>query len=324
MSSSEVLRAAGDWMRNPAVAAVAGAIALLAVGQSVAPGFASGGQLVSQLTVAAILAVVAAGQTLVVIGGQEGIDLSVGTVMSLSALIAGNIMAGDNAMLLPATLGVIVIGAAVGLANGLGVTLLRIPPLVMTLGTAGVVTGLLVVLTQGQTSGAAAPLLSTLVVRPLVLGLPGMLYAWIILMVSVHLLLHSTRYGINLYAIGTNELAARLSGVPVTFTRVCAYALSGALAAFGGVLLLGYTGTVFVAAGEQYVLPSVIAVVLGGTALSGGKGSYFGTVAGAIFLTVLTALLTTLSVAPAERQVVFGLTLLAFMMVYGREARLRA
>jgi ribose transport system permease protein len=72
------------------------------------------------------------------------------------------------------------------------------------------------------------------------------------------------------------------------------------------------------------VLPSVIAVMLGGTALSGGKGSYFGTVAGAIFLTVLTALLTTLSVAPAERQVVFGLTLLAFMMVYGREARLRA
>jgi ribose transport system permease protein len=186
-----------------------------------------------------------------------------------------------------------------------------------------VVTGLLVVLTQGQTSGSAAPILQTLVVRPLVFGLPGMLFAWVILMGLIHLLLRSTRYGINLYAIGTNDYAARLSGVPVILTRVLAYGLSGALAAFGGVLLLGYTGTVFVAAGEQYVLPSVIAVVLGGTSLAGGNGSYFGTVAGAIFLTVLTALLTTLNVAPAERQVIFGVTLLVFMMVYGREAKLR-
>jgi ribose transport system permease protein len=318
-----LLRISADWLRNPAVAAAFGAMALLVVGQAVSPGFASGGQLVSQLTVAAILAVVAAGQTLVVIGGREGIDLSVGTVMSLSALVAGNLMAGDNAMVLPALAAVVAIGGAIGIVNGLGVTLLRIPPLVMTLGIAGVVTGLLVVLTQGQTSGSAAPILQTLVVRPLVFGLPGMLFAWVILMGLIHLLLRSTRYGINLYAIGTNDYAARLSGVPVILTRVLAYGLSGALAAFGGVLLLGYTGTVFVAAGEQYVLPSVIAVVLGGTSLAGGNGSYFGTVAGAIFLTVLTALLTTLNVAPAERQVIFGVTLLVFMMVYGREAKLR-
>jgi ribose transport system permease protein len=308
---------------NPAFATVVGCILMLVIGEIVSPGFASLKQIVAQLTVAAILAIVAAGQGFAVLAGREGIDLSIGSVMSLAALLAGNMMGGQDAGVLPALLVAVAAGLAVGTFNGLGITLLRIPPLVMTLGTAGVVTGLLVVLTQGQTSGSAAPMLSNFVAKPLVLGLPGILMIWLLLILGLHCLLRSTRFGFNLYAIGSNDYAAGLSGVRVIPMRIAAYALAGAFAGFGGFLLLGYTGTVFVGAGEQYVLPSVIAVVIGGTALSGGRGSYSGTAAGAIFLTLLTAFLTTLSIEPAARQALFGLTLLAFMIAYGRERALR-
>lgn len=310
-------------LAGPALTAAAAALVLLVAGQIVSPGFASPDQIVRQLTVASILGLVAAGQNLVVLGGREGIDLSVGGVMSLAALLAGNVMAGSDAMVLPALGAVIAVGLVVGLCNGFGITALRIPPLVMTLGTAGVIAGLLVVLTRGRTSGSAAPLLVSVVTQPLVFGLPGILLIWAGLGILLTALLARTRFGVNLAAVGTNDYAADLAGIPVRATRIVAYALSGALSGIAGLMLLGYTGTVFVGAGEQYVLPSVIAVVIGGTALSGGQGGYAGTAAGAVFLTLLTALLTTINVDPAMRQVIFGGVLILFMAAYGREAPAR-
>ncbi len=305
---------------NPVVAIAIGIALMLGVGEWVAPGFASLKQIAAQLAIASILAIVAAGQGLVILSGREGIDLSVGTVMSLAALVSGNIMMGTDAWTLPALGGAMAVGLAVGLFNGAGVALIRIPPLVMTLGTSGVITGLLVVLTQGRTSGAASPVLQTFIGQPFFLGLPGIIYVWALLILAVHLVLTSTRYGINLYAVGSNDVAAGLSGVRVRWTRVLTYGLSGMLAGFGGFLLLGYTGTVFVGAGEQFILPSVIAVVIGGTSLAGGKGSYNGTALGAVFLTLLTAFLTTMNIEPAARQALFGLILIGFMIAYGREA----
>jgi ribose transport system permease protein len=316
--------AALQWLRHsPAAGTVLGVVLILVVGAIASPGFVSPQQLIGQLTVAAILAIVAAGQGFVVLAGKEGIDLSLGSVMSLAALLAGNVMRGHDAGI-PLAIGVaLAVGLAVGAINGLGVTLLRIPPLVMTLGSAGVIAGLLVVLTQGQTSGSAAPALVSFTTQPTAIGLPGVLVFWALLMLAVHLLLRHTRVGINLYAIGSNSTAAALSGVSVRLTRIAAYAVAGGLAALGGVILLGYSGTVFVGAGEQYVLPSVIAVVVGGTSLAGGRGNYFGTSIGAVFLTLLTGLLTTLEIGPAQRQVVFGLALISFLAVYGRERSLR-
>ena len=139
---------------NPVLAIVIGTLVMLAAGEAIAPGFASVRQISGQRTVAAILGIVAAGQGLVILSGREGIDLSVASVMSLAALTAGNVMGGDTALILPALGASLAIGVGVGLFNGLGVAVLRIPPLVMTLGTAGVITGLLVVLTQGQRPAA--------------------------------------------------------------------------------------------------------------------------------------------------------------------------
>lgn len=311
-------------LRQPLVVAGLVIIALLALGEMLSPGFASPGQIVSQLVIAAILGTVAAGQNLVILGGREGIDLSVGALVSMGAVIAGNVMQGDNAMIVPALAATLAVTGGIGLINGLGVTLFRIPPLVMTLGMMGVVQGALVVITHGVPSGDAAPALMSLVVEPLVFGIPGVVLLWALVAVVVILLLRRTRFGYRVYAIGSNETAAALCGIPVRLIRSLLFALSGAFAGLAGVFLLGYTGNSFIGVGEQYMLPSIIAVVIGGTSLAGGIGGYAGTIAGAIVLTLLNSILITLQLEAWGRQMVFGATLLVLMLFYGRQRRLRS
>jgi len=310
-------------LKRPLAVALLAILVLLAAGEMISPGFASWRQIVSMVTIAGVLGVVAAGQNLVILSGHEGIDLSVGGIVSFGAFLAGNLMQQTDARILPAVLAVMVVTFAIGLANGLGVTVLRVPPLVMTLGMFGVVKGGLVLLTRGIPSGRAAPLLQAAVIRPLLLGLPGIVFIWAALGLALTLMLRRTTFGLSLYAIGTNERTAAVAGVPVLRTRALAFGLSGLLAGLTGILLLGYTGNVFVGAGDQYALPSIIAVVIGGTSLAGGAGSYVGTMAGAVFLVVLQSILTTLSIPEFGRQVIYGLTLLALMLIYGRQRRLR-
>lgn len=310
-------------LKQPLSIAVVAILALLAAGELLSPGFASPRQIVTLLTIAALLGVVAAGQNLVILGGREGIDLSVGGIISFAAFLAGNIMQQQDAYLAQALLIVLCVSFLIGLATGLGVTLLRIPPLVMTLGMLGVVQGGLVLLTRGVPSGRAAPTLSRIVSDPILFGLPGILFIWILVGVALTLMLRRTTFGFNVYAIGTNEPAAALAGVPVRRTRALLFALSGLLSGLTGILLLGYTEYVFVGAGDQYMLPSIIAVVIGGTSLAGGSGGYVGTMAGAIVLVLLQSILTTLNIPPFGRQIVFGVTLLGLMLLYGRQRRLR-
>ncbi|HEY9348489.1 MAG TPA: ABC transporter permease, partial [Inquilinus sp.] len=262
------MRALPQALKDPLAIAGAVILLLLAAGEALSPGFAAPRQVVSQLVIAALLGVVAAGQTLVILGGREGIDLSVGGMIGLGALVAGNVMQGQDGMILPAVLAAGGACFLAGLLNGAGVTLLRIPPLVMTLGMAGVLQGLLVVLTRGQPSGNAAPALTGFIVRPVLLGLPGMLLAWAAMGVLMWLFLRRTRAGLSIYAVGSNEEAARLSGVPVARTRILLFGLSGLFAGLTGVFVLGYTSSVFIGVGTAYVLPSIIAVVIGGTALA--------------------------------------------------------
>lgn len=311
-------------LRDPLLVALAVIVLLLGFGEAISPGFAGSRQVVGQLVIAALLGLVAAGQNLVILGGREGIDLSVGAMIGLGALIAGNLMQGDNGAILPALGAVAGVTFLIGAINGLGVTALRIPPLVMTLGMAGVLQGLLVVLTRGQPSGNAAPGLVEFVTRPLLLGIPGMLFIWALVGVALWALLRHTAFGLKIFAIGTNETAAALAGVAVARIRVLLFGLSGMFAGLTGFFVLGYTGNVFIGVGNQYVLPSIIAVVIGGTSLAGGVGGYWGTMAGAVVLVLLQSILTTLAIEPFGRQIIFGLTLLALMLFYGRQRRLRA
>ena len=311
------------FLKRPLAIAALAILVLLAGGELLSPGFASPRQIVTLLTIASLLGVVAAGQNLVILGGREGIDLSVGGIISFAAFLAGNIMQQQDAYLLQAVGAVLLATFCIGLLTGLGVTLLRIPPLVMTLGMLGVVQGGLVLLTRGVPSGRAAPMLSRIVSEPILLGLPGILFIWILIGAALTLVLRRTTFGLNVYAIGTNEAATALAGVPVRLTRTMLFGLSGMFAGITGILLLGYTEYVFVGAGDQYMLPSIIAVVIGGTSLAGGTGGYIGTMAGAIVLILLQSILTTLNIPPFGRQIVFGVTLLGLMLLYGRQRRLR-
>jgi ribose transport system permease protein len=308
---------------NPIVIALVLSVVLFVVGGILQPGFASYGQAMNILRLAAFLGIVAAGQTLVIISGGEGIDLSVGAVITLGAILVFRIGDGDNGQALLALAVALGVGLLIGAINGFGITLLRIPPLVMTLGMTGVVQGVILVITGGRVEGEAAPFLTGLVSGSLVLGIPGVLFLWIFLGLVMWLLLRRTAYGRRLFAVGVNRVTATLSGVRVPSVIVLTYALSGMLAALGGVVLLGYTRQVFLNLGNPYTLPSVAAVVVGGTLLAGGVGSYFGTMAGALVLILLTSLLTALELPESMRLIVYGATLLLLLSLYGRQKALR-
>ena len=271
---------------------------------------------------AVFLGVIAAGQTLVIVSGSEGIDLSAGSVVTLSAILSYVIVKGNDDKVLLAILVSLLVGALIGFLNGVGVTFLKISPFVMTLGMAGVVKGLIIILNHGNVSGKVAPIMTKIIARPVVFGIPGAIVIWVVFGVFMWLLLERTTFGKNLFAMGVNRVTARLSGVNVTWMNLATYALAGALAGFGGFLLVGNTGVVFISLGDPYLFPSIAAVAVGGTLLSGGKGSYWGTMSGAIVLTLITSLLTTMQMPESVRRMVLGGTLLLLISIYGRQKSL--
>ena len=303
-------------LRSPLVIVLAASALMLVVGEYLRPGFSQPGQLVTLLRISAFLGFIAAGQTLIILSGNDGIDLSVGSVVTAAAVIVYSL---NGTLGLPfALLAAVAAGALVGLVNGMGVTLVGLPPLIMTLGMAGVVNGLVLVLTDGRPMGSEVRLLTDFVTKSWVAGIPGAVFLWLLLAVALHFLLSRTAWGRGVYAIGANIRAARLSGLRTTGYRITVYVIASALAAVGGIVLLGYTGTVFLNLGEPYTLPSVAAVVIGGTLLAGGIGSYWGTVAGAIMLTVLQSLLIALGLPEFGRQIVYGALLALTLCVYSR------
>ncbi len=313
---------------SPPVAAVLLAVILFALSGLLPNGFGSNmavakAQAVNIIRLSVFLGVIAAGQTLVIISGSEGIDLSAGAVVTLSAIITYVIVNGNDGRVLPALIAAILVGALIGLINGVGISFLKISPLVMTLGMSGVVTGLILVVQHGNVSGAVSPLMTKVIARPLFLGIPGAIIIRVVFGALMWLLMERTAFGKSLFAIGTNRVTARLSGVNVTGMVLATYALAGALSGFGGFLVVGNTGVVFINIGNPFLFPSIAAVAVGGTLLSGGKGTYVGTMAGALVLTLITSLLTTMQMPDSVRRMVLGATLLVLISIYGRQQALR-
>lgn len=306
----------------PPLIALLLALILFLIGGVIRPGFLSTDQAINIIRLASFLGIIAAGQTLVIISGGEGIDLSVGAVVTLGAILTFRFSEGQDSLLLLGLFVALASGAGIGFINGMGIIFLRIPPLVMTLGMAGVVHGLVLVVTQGQLSGGTAPVLARLVSGTF-LGVPGSVIIWITVGIVMWLLLERTTYGKHLFAVGTNRLTSKLSGVSVPLIVVATYTLSGLLAAFGGFVLLGFTQRVFLNLGNPYLFPSIAAVVVGGTVLAGGQGSYWGTMAGALVLTLISSLLRTMQLPEAYQQIVLGATLVLLLSVYGRQRTLR-
>lgn len=315
---------------SPPAAALLLALVLFLLSGLLPNGFGSNVNVaISQATnimrLAVFLGVIAAGQTLVIISGYEGIDLSSGAVVTLTAVLTYVIVNGANERVLPALLISLVVGALIGFINGVGITYLKISPFVMTLGMSGVVTGAVIVINHGNVSGKVAPIMTRLIARPVApnIPIPNAIIIWIIFGILMWLLLERTTFGKHLFAIGVNRVTAKLSGVNVNGMNLATYALAGMLAGFGGFLVVGNTGVVLIALGQPFLFPSIAAVAVGGTLLSGGKGSYWGTMAGAIVLTLITSLLTTMQMPESVRRMVLGGTLLILISIYGRQRALR-
>ena len=312
------------WFAGAPVAiALLIAVTLFVIGELVSPGFASYGQIISVLRVSAFLGVIAMGQTVVILSGGEGIDLSVGKVATFAAIIAARTIEGDDAQVLAGLGLALAVCAAIGLVNGIGIAYARIPPLVMTLGMIGVVQGLVLLYTGGTAAGRAAPVMVSLIKGGTVFSIPGVLWIWLVLGALLIAVLRRTTFGWRVYGLGANRRAAALSGITVPFTVIAVYVCSSVLAGLGGFFLLGFTETVFLNLADQYMLPSIAAVVIGGTTLAGGVGGYAGTAVGAVVLTVLESLLTTIRMDASQRQVVLGIVLIVLLSAYGRQRRLR-
>lgn len=280
--------------------------ALLILSYLVSPNFVDASHLLNVARQASALGVLAIGQTYVLITG--GIDLSNGMMITLVNVIAATLLKGSDQNLGWIVLLCLGIGMALGLVNGVLITRLKAPPLVVTLGMFSVVRGLAYVYTQGAPKGDVSPGLE-FVGAGFVGPIPTAIFVWIGCTILGVILLNRTVFGRQLFAVGGNDRAARLSGVHTQRMTILAYVLSGLAAAIAGLLLTGYIGTGSMTIGDGMNLNSVAAAVVGGTVLAGGVGSVTGTAGGALFLTLLFSFLRFINLPYSSQLMVEGVIL---------------
>ncbi|WP_022877275.1 ABC transporter permease [Microbacterium sp. B19] len=308
------------WPGTRALIAVA---ALFLISPLIAPGSVGPTAIVSMLPFAALIAIVAIGQTLVI--QQGGLDLSIPGAVTLGALIVAR-FGGDDALGLPAAITVAIVAtAAFGLASGLVITLFGLPPLVVTIAVNALMIGTVQALSGGFATQSPDALNQFALSRWG--GIPVLVFFALVLTLAVHVVLKLTRLGRRFELVGENPRSAANLGIGTRGYTIIAYVLSAALAAVGGVLLAGLLRTPTLTAGDDYLLPSIAAVVLGGTALTGGRGSVVGTALGALFLAQLTQLVQTFTQATAVQNIVqaliIGVGIVAQLQLGGSTSRIR-
>jgi ribose transport system permease protein len=265
---------------------------------------------------------ISTGMTLVVL--TAGIDLSVGSVLALCGAItagllkngieipAGNLYIGFT--LLGALLAGVLTGSVLGMFNGWTITKFKVPPFVATLAMLTIARGLTMLYTKGYPISGLGNKFAFIGTGWL-LGIPVPVWISVIIVLIAVVLTNKTRFGRYVYAIGGNESAARLSGININRVKIAVYALAGAFAAIGGIIVTSRLDSAQPNAGTSYELDAIAAVVIGGTSLSGGKGSVWGTVLGAVIIGVLNNGLVLLNVSPFWQQVVKGIVILVAVII---------
>ena len=282
------------------------------------PVFAQANNLLSVANQTAIYAVIAVGMTLVIITG--GIDLSVGSLVALSSVTAavvlrrqGGVDAGQQAILL-AVLAAMAICSAAGGFHGIMVTQFHIPPFIVSLSMMMMARGLAFLMSSGE-SISAVPAGWTTAGAGTVLGVPLPVVMMIGLYFVAHIVMSHTAFGRYVYAVGGNQEAARLCGVPVRRVLLTVYIICGALAGVGGLILSSKLATGDPKLGVMYELEVIAAVVVGGTSLMGGEGRILGTLIGAFIIAVIKNGMNLLNVGAYEQQIILGAVLLAAVLI---------
>jgi ribose transport system permease protein len=290
---------------------IAFSMVLIFVADRLAPGFATASNILQLLKLASFLGLAAIGQTIVMLSG--GIDLSIAWVLTASAVVFTGICDGQDANIVPAAVAATSVGLITGAFNGFGVVKLRISPIVMTLATNNIMLGATLIYTGGTPSGSSSPL-----VRALATGdvgfVPAMVILWCALAVLTIGAVRYTSGGRMLLGVGENARASYLTGIRNDWVIIAAYVVCGLTTSITGILFAAFSGASFLGMGDQFVLPTVAAVVLGGTSMFGGRGGYGGTMAAVFFTTILTTVLVIGAIPQGVRNIVFGVAVLAAIL----------
>jgi ribose transport system permease protein len=290
-------------------------VVLWTVASMFLPGFGAYGHLRYMVELGAVIGLVGVGQTLAIIAG--GIDLSVSAVITVTAILLPMLTFDGDTSGVGAILMSLVAATTIGAINGVGIGYGGLPPLIMTLAMATILQGLLVLIAGGSAISVNNAALNWISSAHL-FGLSATVSLWIFVTAICLFWLHGTRSGALIFAIGTNPTVSRMSGVPVERLTLAIYAVAGLCAGIAGLLLLSMNGQGYVGIGDPYLLSSIAAVVLGGTSILGGRGSYLGTVAGAVLLVSMTALITVLNASEGWRSIILGCLILAMLPISGR------
>jgi ribose transport system permease protein len=279
-------------------------LVLVVIGRIVASGFLALNHIDELIDTGALIGFVALGQGFVILAG--GVDLSIPWVVTASGILVSSFTGTQLLWGVPLIFGLC---ALVGLINGVGVVFLGVPAIIMTLGMYTTVEGVLLLYTNGN-AGGNAPAAVVYLATAKWGEIPVMGVAWVVLIAIVTFTLAYTSFGRRLYAVGLSKRVALFSGVNVRFETCAVYVISSLAAGFAGIALAGYVGETYLGMGDPYLFTSIAAVAIGGASILGGTGNYIGTVAGAMTLAVLNAVLPTLGFQPSVLDIVYGTVIL--------------
>ena len=317
----------GEWLRKYAIIAIlVGMVALLSI--LTGGTFLQAQNLINVVRQMSVIAMLAIGLTVVII--STGIDLSVGSIVALSAVVASSLAQQPDAtnlmypgLQLPvfvAILAGLLVGAAAGFTNGVLIARFHIAPFIATLGMMTAARGLALIYSNGRPISKLDPGFNFLG-QGAPFGIPVPIFLLVVVAVGAHLMLNNTRFGRHVYALGGNEQAARVSGINLSRVKIGIYTFSGLLAGLGGMVLAGRIGSGNPQLGTGAELDAITAAVIGGTSFSGGIGTVWGTIVGALIIGSLNTGLDLLYVSPFTQQVVKGAIIVLAIIIDERKNR---
>jgi len=278
-------------------------LAMIFASRGLSESFGGWAQIKTILYLSSFLVFVAFGQGLVIL--VRGLDLSVASIITLGGVMSATLMAGSDEgiwYIVPAILGLC---ALVGAISGIGVTLFRVPPFIMTMAVGLIVYSLCLGYTKGTPRGYPAPALSGFMKAEIV-GIPALIWLLVVFIVAGTLLQSYSTFGRRLNAVGNNPAAAYVAGLSSGLLITSAYAISALCAGFAGIMLAGYANGATLRMGDSYLLPSIAAVVVGGSSILGGRGVFLGTVGGALLLTTLATILSAMGIEQGWKTIIEG------------------
>lgn len=287
-------------------------IVLIVCSRFISPALGSWSQVLTVLVLASFLIILSFGQGLVILIG--GLDLSLPALITLGGVLTTTwVGTGDEGVwyMLPA---ILALCALVGAVSGIGIVWLKVPPFIMTMATSIVVASVALGYTSGTPRGGSPSSLLWLM-KSWFLGVPAVIYFTLAFILAGWLLQNFTALGRRLRALGTNRNAALIAGVSVNRLELVPYAISAACAGFVGMMLVGYSNGATLRMGDSYMLPSIAAVVIGGSSILGGSGTFIGTVGGAILLTTLGTMISAIGLSEGWRTVIEGAIIVGALLV---------